>query len=97
MAQATPPKVWDTATLFKAAQSRPNALIILNTPLVHDSLFRKIWDAGELSCPILDYHRSSPDWDWQPRCDIVRTVEPTDCMSDTPCAPRPTTTRSFPT
>ncbi|KAL8277035.1 hypothetical protein RQP46_010569 [Phenoliferia psychrophenolica] len=42
-------KEWDTSTLLSSSSSsRPNALIILNTPLCHNALFRKIWAAASV-------------------------------------------------
>lgn len=44
-------KEWDTQTfLTRDNQYSPNALIILNTPLPHDKLFRQIWAAGTSAC-----------------------------------------------
>lgn len=40
-------KQWSTSTFLEASDTQPTALIILNTPLAHDELFRQIWAAGE--------------------------------------------------
>ncbi|KDE09754.1 hypothetical protein MVLG_00154 [Microbotryum lychnidis-dioicae p1A1 Lamole] len=57
LADPTPPpsthsrgvKRWRTDTfLFRDDGARPNALIILNTPLVRDELFRKLWAAASV-------------------------------------------------
>ncbi|KAM0750170.1 putative KEX1 protein [Meredithblackwellia eburnea MCA 4105] len=41
-------KVWESSTLLEKNAERPNALVILNTPLVHQDLFRKIWAAASV-------------------------------------------------
>lgn len=42
-----PTKHWTTESFLSVSGSdQRNALIILNTPLVHDALFRQIWAAG---------------------------------------------------
>ncbi|KAK4057997.1 thiamine pyrophosphokinase [Microbotryomycetes sp. JL221] len=41
-------KQWSTSSFLTTNETRPNALIILNTPLVHDELFQEIWRAGDI-------------------------------------------------
>lgn len=78
-------KEWSTDSFLSDVRSaaRPNAMIILNTPLPHHDLFAKLWDA----CTSL-YHGMRyaiqliriPD---QARSDIVRMEARIDCLTVT--------------
>ncbi|ORY69288.1 Thiamin pyrophosphokinase [Leucosporidium creatinivorum] len=41
-------KQWTTISFMERSETYPNALIILNTPLAHDQLFRQIWAAASV-------------------------------------------------
>ncbi|KAM0793285.1 hypothetical protein ACM66B_000746 [Microbotryomycetes sp. NB124-2] len=41
-------KRWNTSTFLTSNNTQQNALIILNTPLVHDALFQEIWRAASV-------------------------------------------------
>ncbi|KAK4054938.1 thiamine pyrophosphokinase [Microbotryomycetes sp. JL201] len=41
-------KRWNTSSFLTSNTTQQNALIILNTPLVHDALFQEIWSAASL-------------------------------------------------
>ena len=53
-------RIWSTSAFTSPAASEPTALIILNTPLVHDRLFTQIW----ANCALVSLFLHEFDSDW---------------------------------